>query len=331
MNETIGPSDVTRQPCDLEVGAIYTYEREHMNRLVETMAGSGDDLSVRLLLVDNASLDGTRAWEDTFHETVTLRNPRRMGYSANLNRILSIASAPFVLLMNTDMHFNPSEQCLSKMVRFMQMHPDCGVSICRILHPDGTYAFPARRFPTLSMVAARRLLQPGRQSRHLDAYFYSDQDHRASFECDWVSGCFMMLRREAIRQAGPFDERFAKYFEDVDMCCRIAHAGWRVMFHGGTYCYHHEQRASQRLFSRAACQHVASYVRWLAKWKWPRDRLAAEARPLPVPGNIMPVAVSPHAAVPVRRRLERGPGHRMGSPKHHADGSVQRPRQTTGD
>ena len=65
-----------------------------------------------------------------------------------------------------------------------------------------------------------------------------------------------MVRRQAFQQVGLFDESFGKYFEDVDICLRMARAGWRVMYHGGTSCYHIEQRASRRLLSRDAWRHA---------------------------------------------------------------------------
>jgi GT2 family glycosyltransferase len=152
------------------------------------------------------------------------------------------------------------------MVQFMDAQPDCGVSGCRLYHEDGRDAFAARRFQTLPVILARRCglgrLLPG----VLDRYLYRQNDLQGSFECDWLSGCFLLARREALGATGAFDERFVKYFEDVDICLRMHQAGWRVMYHGGAYCYHLEQRGSTRLFSADAWRHLLAYVRWLRKW-----------------------------------------------------------------
>ncbi len=234
--------------------------------LLDTMAQAAGDLRVRLILVNNASTDRLEPPQERFWKTTTVSNSSRLGYGANLNRILEASTAPYVLLMNTDMYFDPAEPCLAKMVRFMEAHPDCGVSICRLYRPDGTYGYPARRFQTLRTIAARRLGLAPVFSGSLDEYLYRRRDPLSRFDCDWVSGCFMFLRREAAVAAGRFDPRFAKYFEDVDYCARIAQAGWRVMFNGETYCYHHEQRASRQTFSADAWQHLRSYLRWLRKW-----------------------------------------------------------------
>jgi GT2 family glycosyltransferase len=168
--------------------------------------------------------------------------------------------------MNTDMYLDPCQQCLAKMVRFMDQHRDCGLATCRLYHPDGTYGWPARRFQTLRTIAARRLPVGKMMKAEVDRYLYKHESPFDSFACDWVSGCFMFVRREAALAVGGFDTGFVKYFEDVDFCLRMARAGWRVMFHGGTYCYHCEQRASRKLISRDAWLHMRSYMRWLAKW-----------------------------------------------------------------
>lgn len=252
--------------ADLDIGVIYTHEREWMDRLVPTLGQSGNDLALRLILVDNASADGTTQWESIIPQTTRLRNAERLGYAPNLNRILEASRAPFVLLLNTDMTFDPPEQCLSKMVRFLRENPECGVAGCRLYHRDGSYGYPARRFQTLPTIAGRRtplspLLRPT-----VDRYLYKDRSKMDTFECDWLSGCFLMVRRQAYEQVGGFDCHFTKYFEDVDWCLRMARAGWRVMFHGGTYCYHGEQRSSGQVFSRDAMRHLRSYYRWIAKW-----------------------------------------------------------------
>ena len=251
-----------RDIADLDVGIIYSGERHFLVPLLDSMSQVTGTLAVRLILVDNASRDGL-AGSLSWPGKATIRyNSTPLGYAANLNHILEVASARYVLLMNTDMKFDPREPCLSKMVDFMDGQSNCGVCICRVYHPDGSYAYPARRFQTVAMIAARRLGLASYFQKALDAYLYRDRDPLSTFACDWVSGCFMLVRREALIDVGQFDERFFKYFEDVDFCGRMSRAGWQVMHHGSTWCYHHEQRASRRLFSVDAWRHVLSYLRW---------------------------------------------------------------------
>jgi GT2 family glycosyltransferase len=274
---------------DLDVGVIYTHERQFMKPLLTSLVEAARPLRVRLILVDNASEDGTKDWQYWMQPTTVLRNEQRLGYAANLNRILQVASAPYVLLLNTDVYFPPGEPCLAKMFHFMQANPRCGVSICRVYHPDGTYAYPARRFLTLRTIAVRRLGLARLMPRTLDRYLYRRRNRFSSFDCDWMSGCFLFLRSGALAEVGELDSRFRKYFEDVDLCARMRQAGWQVLFHGGTYCFHHEQRASRRLLSPDAWHHLRSYLYWLWKWGFrPRHSRRQGANRCPAASDLVP-------------------------------------------
>jgi N-acetylglucosaminyl-diphospho-decaprenol L-rhamnosyltransferase len=265
-------------PCDVDIGVIYTHEREFMTPLLSSLVRSGDAVGMRLVLVDNASADGVAEWSGVFPRTVVLRNERRLTYAENLNRILAASDSRYVLFLNTDMTFDPAEQAVSKLVRFMDAHPECGVSGCRLYHRDGTYAFPARRFQTLPTIAARRLGLERWMGETVRSYLYQDQPLPGVFECDWLSGCLLMARTDAARRIGGFDSGFRKYFEDVDFCLRMARRGWSVMFNGETYAWHWEQRASRKLLSHDAWTHLKSYARWISKWGFDP---ASAARGLP--------------------------------------------------
>ncbi len=271
---------IKQRPVDLDIGIIYTYEDHFMPPLLSSLSQSGNDIKMRLLLVDNASEQGTEKWESYFRWTKVIRNHQRLGYAPNLNRILEHSSAPFVLLMNSDMYFDPAEQCLSKIVRYMRRNPDCGVVGCRLYHEDETFAYPARRFPTVRAIAGRRLGLRS-LSGEVASHLYHERKPTDTFDCDWLSGCFLMVRRQILQDMETLDVSFRKYFEDVDFCLRTALAGWRVVYYGETYGYHLEQRASKRLISRDAWLHLQSYLRWLRKWGLnPQQRIPEQVQAL---------------------------------------------------
>jgi N-acetylglucosaminyl-diphospho-decaprenol L-rhamnosyltransferase len=251
---------------DLDIGVIYTHEHELMPRLLDTMAASGDGLRMRLILVDNASASDVAPWRQYFSDTHVLHNARRRSYAANLNRIVDASTARYVLLMNTDMYFDPHEQCLRRMVDFMDGQPRCGIAGCRLYHADGSEAHAARRFQTMRLILARRCGLGGLLRRSVERHFYAEHAPDETWACDWLSGCFLMVRREAIATVGQFDEEYGKYFEDVDICLRMARAGWQAMYHGATSCYHLESRASKNLFCGDAWVHLRAYLRWVRKW-----------------------------------------------------------------
>lgn len=263
---------------DLDIGVIYTHERHFVPPLLSTLAASGAGLRMRLWLIDNQSDDGAGQWLPLFPETRILQNDRRLNYAENLNRVLEAANARYVLLLNTDMYFDPADQCLARMVAFMDSHPECGLASCRLVHPDGEEAHAGRRFQTLGVIAARRLGMGRAGQKLIERYLCLDEQGSESHECDWVSGCFLLLRREASQQVGMFDTRFGKYFEDVDLALRIGQAGWTIRQNRATKCFHWEQRGSARVWSRDAWRHLRAYAIWLRKWGWRPGRGVQQER-----------------------------------------------------
>ncbi|MBX7164749.1 MAG: glycosyltransferase [Pirellulales bacterium] len=265
---------------DLDLGVIYTHEQAWIGPLLESLAVSGPGLRMRLLLVDNASGSGVDAWRRIVPETQVLTNASRLGYAANLNRILGASTARHVLLLNTDMRFEPAEQSLTQLVQYLDAEPSVGIVGCRLHHLDGAFAFPARRFPTWRAIAARRLGVGGRLARAAADHLYQERRPTETFDCDWLSGCLLCVRRACHRQLGPLDEHYWKYFEDVDYCARAWQSGWRVAYFGRTYVYHFEQRASKRWFSMDSVLHLRAYARWLWRSRrYPRAFDRADADP----------------------------------------------------
>jgi len=273
-------------PWDLDIGLIYTAEASWIRPLLSSLWESRGDLRMRLILVDNRTSQGPPPWSGIFDETRVIRNPRRLGYAPNLNRIAEQSDAPLLLLLNTDMLFDPAAGCLERMVRFMGQHPQCGVAGCRLLHRDGSEGYAARRWPSWRAIAARRIPGLGHVwSQHAADHLYLDRPIDGTFECDWLSGCFLLLRREAREEIGAFDEGFRKYFEDVDYCWRMKQAGWQVMYHGATNCVHFEQRGSRMVFSGDAITHLRSFARWGWKQRWRRGK------GVPLPPDLVAIPV----------------------------------------
>ena len=176
--------------ADLDIGVIYTYERQWMPRLLTTLRDSGDGLRTRLILVDNRSEEGADAGAATSPKPPMLRNSQRLSYAANLNRILQACRARYVLLVNTDLYFDSSENCLAKMVDFMDSQPRCGIAGCRVYHEDGSYAYPARRFQTVPVILSRRLGLERFMPATIDRYLYREHPVRGLLGVRLALGLF---------------------------------------------------------------------------------------------------------------------------------------------
>src|SRR3954447_2936779 len=187
------------------------------------------DIALDVVVVEN---DGSgEASRLIAREALTARVvtcPNR-GFGHGNNQGLHTVDARHVLFLNPDTEVR--EGTLERLVAAVDARPSLGAAGGRQVLPDGTLFPTVRRFPTAltalgTALGAERLpphwLPPLRE-RELDLARYD-----AELECDWVSGSFLLVRREALEAAGWFDERFFLYVEETDLCRRIKAAGWYI-------------------------------------------------------------------------------------------------------
>lgn len=178
----------------------------------------------RVLVVDNASSDGSAAMVRSEFPAVTLiENIQNRGFAAACNQAIRATNEPFVLLLNPDAANPPLHQLLA----FMEANPDAGACGPRILNPDGSTQISCRRFPTLWRMMLAEL--------GLRRCYYITKPGQ---DVDQLMGACLLLRRAALDQIGLLDERFFLYFEEVDLCLRLRRAGWRVCFVSGATVVH---------------------------------------------------------------------------------------------
>ena len=145
------------------------------------------------------------------------------------------------------------ENGLASVVAFADDRADIGVVGPRLIRLDGSLDKACRRsFPTPEVafyhIIGLSKLFP--KSPRFGRYNLSYLDENETAEVDSVVGAFMMVRREAIRDAGLLDDSFFLYGEDLDWAYRIKEAGWRVLYYAGVTVLH-VKRASSRQNPRA--------------------------------------------------------------------------------
>ena len=163
-----------------------------------------------------------------------------MGFGRANNQALTRTRARYVLLLNTDAFVSPDT--LTKTVEFMDAHPRCGVLGVKLVGLDGKLQPSCRYFPTpwnafctsnKVGIWIRQRFFP--RMRLVDDM---DWDHASVRACDWVPGCYYMVRREVIERVGLFDPRYFLYFEEVDHCRAVRQAGWSVVYYPFTQVVH---------------------------------------------------------------------------------------------
>lgn len=190
----------------------------------------------RYLVVDNASADNSLdCLGDICPEAVLLANKDNVGFGRANNQLVEHLQGKYALLLNTDAFV--SDDTLAKTLEYMEAHPDCGILGVRLVGRDGEMQPSCRYFPTPLNVF---LVTAG-----LERFFPwvklvddLDWDHASVRECDWVPGCYYLIRREVIDKVGLFDPRYFLYYEEVDHCRRVKEAGWKVVYYPHTSVVH---------------------------------------------------------------------------------------------
>lgn len=212
---------------------VVTYDAlPWLERCLASVAG------VPTVVVDNGSSDGTVAFTRERFPEVTLVESANLGLAAGWNRGLREVDAEHVLVLNADAWLE--DGALDGLVGALERHPRAALAAPRLLNPDGTLQRSVRGFPTPWRLATEYLYlrKLGPRTRLFNAFYGAGFDHASEREVEWAMGACLLLRRAALDDVGPFDERFFLFSEEVDWCRRAADRGWSVVFTPGARCTH---------------------------------------------------------------------------------------------
>jgi hypothetical protein len=232
--------------------------RDLLRRCLETVLASTGDFTYRVIVVDNASSDGSAAMvREHFPQVELIASPTNGGYPYGNNlglRALGFRGkgdiapdAPrYAVLLNPDTEVPPD--AFSQMTRFMDSRPEIGVAGPKLVLEDGSLDLACRRsFPT-PMISFYRFSGLSKVFPHhprFGRYNMTFVDPDLEIEVDSVVGAYMQVRREAIAAVGLLDEIFFMYGEDLDWAYRIKKAGWTVFYHPQVVVKHVKRAASR--------------------------------------------------------------------------------------
>lgn len=183
----------------------------------------------RVVVVDNASRDGSVEALAASDRLRVVRLATNLGYGAGVNRGLAVTDTDLVLVSNPDVAVRAGT--LATLAAVFATDPTVAIAGPVVLDAGGNRYPSARRFPSYAAAAAHAvlgLLRPG--NRFSRRYRMDDLDLTGPVAVDWVSGACFMARRQALTELGGFDESYFMYVEDLDLCWRAHRAGWRVVF-----------------------------------------------------------------------------------------------------
>jgi N-acetylglucosaminyl-diphospho-decaprenol L-rhamnosyltransferase len=229
---------------DLAIITVATNEAHWIRAQLPTVFAHMGEIQCDVVIVDNDSRDGVAdlvATEFPGARTVWSANH---GFGHANNRGLMTCNARYVLFLNPDTEI--MEGTFAELVRLMDERPSVGLVGCRQITAEGRLDTTIRYFPNAlralgEALSAERL--PWRRPSWLGERENASEAYEREFPCDWVSGSFMLARREALESAGYFDERFFMYCDETDLCRRIKTAGWEIKHLPHMTILHHDRKA----------------------------------------------------------------------------------------
>ena len=211
---------------------IVTYNSAHLiGGLLGRLAQDMKHLSAEVIIVDNASRDGTvELVKQQFPWVHLIASKENLGFAAGNNLAARGALGRYLLLLNPDAVPDPGS--LSQALVTLDKHADVGLAGGELRGLDGQRQPSARMFPTLR---DEFFTLSGLAARFPQSPFFARLDrHWANAEqaavVDWIPGAFVFIPAQVFAKLGGFDERFFMYYEEVDLCQRIQQMGLKTYY-----------------------------------------------------------------------------------------------------
>lgn len=235
--------------------------RDHLVACITSLKAAGVS---RIVVADNASDDGSAEAVARLHPDVSFHpTGANLGYGAAANVGARGLVEDYLLVCNPDTLFDTDT--VGRMVAALEDEPSAGVAGPRIDTSAGDIYPSARTFPTVIDSIGHGFLGIfWRLNPWSRRYLMADRPLDRPSRVDWVSGSCMLFRKTAFDEIGGFDESFFMYAEDVDICRRLAEAGWVRIYEPAARVTHVQGVSSSRHPYRMIVAHHRSLLRFAA-------------------------------------------------------------------
>jgi N-acetylglucosaminyl-diphospho-decaprenol L-rhamnosyltransferase len=216
-----------------------------------------------VVLADNGSTDGIPEQAAAEAGISLVRTGGNVGYGRAANAGAQGADTEWLLIANPDVRWcqpGAVDALLAAATRW----PAAGAFGPAIVTPDGQLYPSARALPSLGRGIGHALAGWWWPTNPWTAAYRQERESPVEGECGWLSGSALLVRREAFEAVGGFDPRYFMYFEDVDLCDRLARACWTSVYVPSAVVEHSGGHATRRVPELMQRAHHASAYRYLA-------------------------------------------------------------------
>jgi len=250
--------------ADLAIVIVCHDDRDDLGRCLESLFATAPAVSHQVVVVDNASTDGSvemigRRWPNV----LILENKDNLGFARAVNRGIRTTSSELVLLLNPDTL--PNGKAIDALAAGLRAQPEAAAAGPRIVDGDGRPEISwwphLGPFAEWSLRRLRHAYERGarRANRRVE------QLTSRRREVGWLTGACLMVRRQAAVAAGLMDESYFLYFDDVDLCAALRAAGGRILFLPDTEIVHLRGRTVGRRPQATARHYRASQLHFYRK------------------------------------------------------------------
>lgn len=228
MNKNLSKT-VTKK--DVSVIIVNWNTKELLLACINSLKNETHDVTLEIIVVDNASTDGSQeALKQHFPDVTLIQNEENFGFAKANNIGIRASTGKYICLVNSDVEVKSG--CIDQMINYIEQYPRIGMLGPKIFYPDGRVQVSCKQFPSLwnqlcSAIGLHRIF-------HKSKTFAGEEMTFINFdklsEVDCLIGAFWLIKREALNQVGLLDEDFFFYSEDFDWCKRFWKHGWEVVF-----------------------------------------------------------------------------------------------------
>lgn len=243
-----------------------------LRSVLETTQGQ----RIELVVVDNHSADDTVALARAAAPDATIIvNPANRGLAAANNQGLAAATGPDILICNPDVEFRPG--AIAEMQAVLSRHPRAGWVVPRLVRPDGSLQTSAGDPPTLRHALLGRQAARRRAAGSPSGFWWDGWAHDEERPIGRGHEAAYLVRRRAVDDVGPQDERYVLDWEGLDWSDRFSRAGWETWLAPAAEVLHHGGVSIRQVPYRAVVSHHRGMYRYFAVRRpvWARPLLAA--------------------------------------------------------
>ena len=239
-NSTIRDQSILMNNLDLSIIIVSFNTKDLLRETISSIYKTANKLSYEIIVVDNASSDGsTEMIETEFKEVTVIKNSQNTGFAKANNQGIKVSTGRYLLLLNSDTILK--EGSVEKLAKFMDEHPQAAAVGPKVLNFDGSlqskgFCFPSVLFTAIILLNIPKFISDKKLLRWFPQYYWEEDDVR---QIDWISGCCMFLKREAVENIGGLSGDFFMYHEDEEWCYRARRKGYEIWYLPTAEIIHH--------------------------------------------------------------------------------------------